>query len=562
MTKNEKKVLLVVNILLFILIIYPIFKGGLIGGYDPGFHMARIRTLASNISAGHFPNPIGFEYLDNFGYGVGFFYGNLFVYPFAILNALGLGIYKTYIVLIATFVIANIASINYATQKLFHNSWATIFSAPIYLTSYYFISVIYLRAAIGELMAFTLIPLIFLSLYKIINGEHNYWKLFGISFSCLLVTHVLSFVLLVGTTVFICLMNIRSIVKIKGVFLSLLKGSVLFLGLSSVFLFSFIQQYLAQPFVNTAILPNGTYSILQDSVFLQQKIYNPKMSLTLSGTRLLILIAFVVIYYLIKNKIFHFKGKLIPQFLIIVVLYSAFIFSPTLVAYAIKYCHPLSVMQAITRLCVVILPLLTMLVANSFGEIIESFKKFKLGITAAILVIISILTIIFPIQNNLNFVADRKGPINTLSVSMGEYEPQAYARYNTDMGVNVDSDFLEKTQNVHITKNNHPEAVVDVPKTHMGNKIMLPRLYYKGYQVKIDYNNHTKTVPAETVNGLVAMTLPKDFTSGTLTVTYHMTGIAKLGWIISGLTLVILLATTFIDIPKIRKKDRTEIVRP
>lgn len=47
-------------------------------GYDPKFHIARLQTLAHNLQAGHFPNPIGFEYLHTLGYGVGFFYSNFF----------------------------------------------------------------------------------------------------------------------------------------------------------------------------------------------------------------------------------------------------------------------------------------------------------------------------------------------------------------------------------------------------------------------------------------------------------------------------------------------------
>src|SRR5699024_10111305 len=111
--KREKTILIILDIITLILVSYPIFQGGIIGGYDPGFHMARIQTLASNIASGHFPNPIGFEYLNHFGYGIGFFYGNFFIYPFAWLHLLGVSIYDSYVTYLIVFTILNIISINY-----------------------------------------------------------------------------------------------------------------------------------------------------------------------------------------------------------------------------------------------------------------------------------------------------------------------------------------------------------------------------------------------------------------------------------------------------------------
>lgn len=242
MNTREKRYLIVADIFILILAIYPIFLGAVVGGYDPGFHMGRIQTLASNISAGHFPNPIGYEYLNKFGYGVGFFYGNLFIYPFALLHLLGLSLYRSYIVYIVSFVILNIFSINFVVHKLFHNSWATIISAPIYLSSYYLYGVMYYRAAAGELVALAIIPWILLSLFKIVKGEYKYWYMLGIGFSLLLATHVLSFLITVSAAIFIFILNLKSVFKDKKIFYSYVKGAFLFLGLSAVFLFSFVEQ--------------------------------------------------------------------------------------------------------------------------------------------------------------------------------------------------------------------------------------------------------------------------------------------------------------------------------
>ena len=519
--------------------------GGIVGGYDPGFHMARIHTLATNISSGHFPNPIGFEYVNNFGYGVGFFYGNFFIYPFALINLLGLSTYHTYILFIFTFVILSILAINFAVNKLFHNTWATILSAPIYLSSYYIFGIIYMRAAAGELVALAIIPWILLSTFKLVKGETKYWIMFGISFSLLLVTHILSFLMVAGTAILIFIFNLIPIFKNKKIFFSFVKGTILFLGLSSVFLFSFVQQYLTQKYINTAVDANGNYLILLNSALLKNKVFDTKQFVALNGMFLVLLLIFSFGYYLYKGKGFHFKDKIIPQSFIIILLYGSLVLSTSLLTIAVKLFKPLIMLQVITRVDMLILPLLTFVVANALGELIKNWGKFKFPVATIFLAVIAVITVMFPVKNNLDFVAGRKGPISEISVSMGEYEPIAFMDYNNANNFQVKPAFLEKAENMKIVTNNHHKAVIKVKNNHQSRIMMLPRLYYKGYQVKTSYNGKSTTTEALSKNGLVAVKLPSDFKSGTIEVTYHTTGPAKIGWIITALTLVILLWLLF-----------------
>lgn len=537
MNNKEKQILIITDLFIFALIVHPIFLGGIVGGYDPGFHMARIQTLASNIASGHFPNPIGFEYLDKFGYGIGFFYGNFFIYPFAILKMLGATTFQAYILFLVTFIILNIVSINYVVQKLFNNSWATIISAPIYLSSYYFIGTIYFRAAAGELIAFAIIPWIFLSVFKIIHEHDNYWIMLGISFSLLLVTHILSFLIVMGAVILFFLMNIGLIFKHKKIFFSFVKGALLFLGLSSVFLFSFIEQYLTQNYVSTATDKVGKYLIFVNSDWLPNQTFDTVEFVAVNGTFLVLLLIFSFLYYLIKNKGFHFKDRSIPQSFVVIALYGSLLLSSALLHFVVEIFKPLILLQVMTRVNVVILPLLTFVVTNALGEIISKFGKFKLPVTTILLAILAIITFNFPIQNNLNQVAQRKGAIPQLSVSMGEYEPSNFMNYNNENNFKVNTSFLEKHENYSVITNNHAHVKVHLDDNQQARTVMLPRLYYKGYQTKITYHGHSITKPALSKNGLVAVDLPDDFKAGNIKVTYRLTKIAKIGWVITIITL-------------------------
>lgn len=538
--KNIEKIFLIIaDILIFSLLIYPMLKGGIVGGYDPGFHMARIHTLATNITSGHFPNPIGFEYLDKFGYGVGFFYGNFFIYPFAILNALGLGLFKSYAVYLITFSILNIVSINFVIHKLFHNTWATILSAPIYLSSYYLYGVIYMRAAAGELIAFALIPWVLLSTFKLIKGQTKYWPMLSVSLGLLLVSHILSFLITVGAVLIIFILNLIPIFKDKKLFFSFVKSGLLFLGLTSVFLFSFVQQYTSQKFVDTSADTNGNYGIITNSMLMKNHIFDTQQFVAINGIFLVILLLLSFIYYLYIGHGFHFTDKVIPQAFIVILLYSSLLLSTDLLKIVVKVFKPIVMLQVISRVNVVILPLLTMVVANAIGLFIQHWGRYKIPFTVAFLTIISVITIMFPIKSNLDFVATRKGPITGLSVSMGEYEPKAFMNYNLENMMQVNTSFLERTGNYQVTTNNHHKLTVKVADGNQSKIVMLPRIYYKGYRITANYQGKTIPLPTLITNGLVATKLPSDFKNGQLTVTYRTTTVAKTGWAITIFTLLL-----------------------
>lgn len=540
MKSREKVFLIIADLLIFILLIYPIFKGAIIGGYDPGFHMARINTLASNISSGHFPNPIGFEYLNKFGYGIGFFYGNFFIYPFAILNALGMSAYHSYIVYLITFVILNILSINYVIHKLFNNTWATILSAPIYLSSYYIFDVLYMRAAAGELIAFALIPWILLSTFKLIKGETKYWLMLAISLGLLLVTHILSFLITVGTVLIIFIMNLIPILKDRKLLISFVKAGIVFIGLTSAFLFPFIQQYFTQSFVDTSMDSKGNYAIIANSMLMHNHIFDTLQYLAINGIFLVSLLIVSLGIHLYLNRGFHFHDKVISQSYIIILIYSSLLLSTDLLKFAVKIFRPLVLLQVIPRLNVVLLPLFAFVITNALGLLINHFGQYKIPVTAALLVITALVSIAVPIQKEFTFVADRKGTIAPYSTSMGEYEPKNFMAYNLANNFKVNNQFLEKQEDYKITTNNHHELIVNISTNKSSRIIMLPRLYYKGYQTRLTYNNTKVKKTTLIKNGLVSVKLPGDFHSGKVIVTYETTNFAKLGWAISIITICLL----------------------
>jgi hypothetical protein len=309
--------------------------------------------------------------------------------------------------------------------------------------------------------------------------------------------------------------------------------------LTSVFLFSFVQQYTAQKYVDTSKTADGQYGLIVNAMLRKNPVFDTQQFLPVNGTFLVILLLASLVFYLIKNRGFHFPDKLIPQAFIIIILYSSLLLSTDLLKLAVKIFKPLVLLQVISRVDVVILPLLTFVVASALGEIISHIGKLQIPVTAVLLVVIAAITVAFPIKSNLDFVANRKGPIAPYSISMGEYEPAAFMKYMTANNFKVTPDTVAKAEGFKVISNNHNGVTVKIDQNDQHRTIMLPRLYYKGYQVTVNSNNKKTVVPAKVKNGLVATTLSKSFHSGKISVEYKMTTLAKTGWIITIMTLIL-----------------------
>lgn len=74
----------------------PNYRKGLIEGSDAPFHLARIDSLAQDLSKGIFPVKVHTELGYDYGYGVGLFYQNHFLYLPAFLRLLGCSLETSY----------------------------------------------------------------------------------------------------------------------------------------------------------------------------------------------------------------------------------------------------------------------------------------------------------------------------------------------------------------------------------------------------------------------------------------------------------------------------------
>ncbi len=191
----------------------PFYREGFPKGDETDFHYVRIMTLADSLRAGVFPAKIHISHLRTYGYGIGFFYPDLLIYPPAILIARGAeyGVtIKAYL-----FVLTLIGSfLTYSCfKKLSGRKEIALIGEILFLNSHLMDNNIFEGGGMPHLMAYLFLPLLFCSLLWAF--EDRKWGYIGYAFALMMVllTHNMIFITMMFALVIMVLINGGRIVK-------------------------------------------------------------------------------------------------------------------------------------------------------------------------------------------------------------------------------------------------------------------------------------------------------------------------------------------------------------
>ena len=184
-------------------------------GHDLYFHLLRIEGVVEGIRSGQFPVRLQPNWLEGFGYGVSFFYGDALLYFPAVLRMLGMGVQTAYKCFVLFINILSVGIAYYSFKRLFQDEKMGLLGCMLYTTSIYRMVCIYIRAAVGEYCALIFLPLILVAVYEILWKDERYanlqdsWLIGTIGFSGLILTHIISTEMTAIMLVIICLIYWR-----------------------------------------------------------------------------------------------------------------------------------------------------------------------------------------------------------------------------------------------------------------------------------------------------------------------------------------------------------------
>ena len=265
MRKIIKKysLLIAFGFIVCVLFCYPLFTNDLVRGHDTYFHLCRIEALKEAYVHGDFFPRLYYEQNFNFGYGTPLFYSDIFLIVPALIRLSGVPIVITYKIFIFLCTFLTFFSMYYSVKKISQKSSSALLSSLIYLFTAYRITDVYVRGAIGEILAMIIMPLIILEIYKVLYTERYNYKTLGIFFGLLLLSHNISFILMCGVFGVFLICNFGKLLKEKKRVYCIIKAIIIAVGCLSFFLFPMLEQltsgqYAVNEFVSNSNISNYT----------------------------------------------------------------------------------------------------------------------------------------------------------------------------------------------------------------------------------------------------------------------------------------------------------------
>lgn len=237
-----------------ILIVFPIQSNHTISVLsDWSFHASRMEQIFRNLKGGNPFTYIASSTFGNIGTGSFLFYPTVFLYPWAFLHFIFSPItsFAVYICLLffATFMISFFCMLSFSKGN---QIFSLIFSV-IYTIAPYHLYLGIGNYVLGEFIAYTFIPLIFLGLFNVLYGDKKKWVLLSIGMTLMLYSHLASVFItceIISLIFLITLFMNKSIAKSR--FINIIKSIVLTALLSSFVLVPFFTDYIGHDVTSVA----------------------------------------------------------------------------------------------------------------------------------------------------------------------------------------------------------------------------------------------------------------------------------------------------------------------
>ena len=213
-------------------------------GQDIEFHAQRLAAIAAEMKNGPGIYRIYTTVCEGYGYASPMFYGDIFMYPAAVLVALGVPLGIAFRLFLASIMVFSYLTMYLCVKSIWNREQAVI-AAYLYAFSPILLEDIFIRYAVGEALGFVFIPVILYGFYRIViepKNEKTDWIFLGLGMSGLIFSHIISTVLTVILLVFLCIFNIKRIWADKKSILRIVYAALLTVAITAYFTLPMLEQ--------------------------------------------------------------------------------------------------------------------------------------------------------------------------------------------------------------------------------------------------------------------------------------------------------------------------------
>lgn len=477
---------------------------------DGLFHIKRMNSIFLSIKNGYFLSFIAEDFLNGFGYPSLGFYPYLLMVPFSLLQFFSIPDYICYLTYIIFINIITIFTANIFISEVIKDDRKFYFLL-FYIGNPFRLTML-LDLKCGMLTAYMILPLLFLSLYKIFNNEDG-TKLLTLSMTLMIYSHIISSFLTIIVVIFICIFEYKKIKKNPMIIFKIITSGIICLLLTSVIIFPILEQIVSSGFAYEI----NHFPFLIYYLYIENK-YVKFCLFTLS----ILLILFLYKKY--KSKV------IIINIILLIMLTNIF---PWDYLYILKY------IQSTQRIL--------LFTGITFGlyfvkNPITNIKKIILYINIICSLIIFSVSMCHYHNNVSNtFDINKNTCMYQNYISLGDYLPENYVLQvepkNTEF---VNYDIFDSNLILNLNEN-FEYQIIDKDTIKFTNnendEIILPKLFYKGYCVKI---NGTECNIKEGKYGMIVADINM-IKEGTIEISYPGTLIQYISKIITIITLTIII---------------------
>ncbi len=244
---NSNRLELALSLFTLLIVFSPYMQPDLITGSDCPFHLARIETLAQNLRYGIFPTKVHVDLCYGYGYGVGFFYPNFFLYIPAILRLLGLSLEVSFKLFAGMIQTGIFLSLFFCVYNLVQDRIAALSCAIIFLFSNIVLDSFYFNFTLGTSLGLIFLPLAICGMYLFLVENHKPYML-GFGFTGLILSHVLSTALALAICILLLLVHVRKLFSFPRKIFTLVLTALAVSGFTACFWLPMFEQFLAQQY--------------------------------------------------------------------------------------------------------------------------------------------------------------------------------------------------------------------------------------------------------------------------------------------------------------------------
>ncbi|MDB1682221.1 integral membrane protein [Enterococcus durans] len=508
-----------------LLYLFPAFKNmEIFGFYDTAFHINRALSLESIFSS-----PINFETFRSYGMQVNNFYPWLTLYPLFLLIkftnlAIGYNLFLYIVTLITLFIC------HYVMYEITKKHVTSSFFAIIYTTSSFRSVEIFLRGAMGELLAMSILPLILLGFIKLYDSKKESWVMLAISMTLLIYTHVLSVAMTMVMIIIALIIQFYRKKKIEiFLIIKLIKAAIVTLLLSLAFIGPMIEQTLYQDLNRPYVDILQKRAIYLGKEFLIGSIDSELLSF---GIGLTLLICLIILTFNFKklgilSKITYIMG--IISILLCTKIFPWFALQNT----------PLNIIQAPWRFMIFSTLFISFSVSLFISPQLEKFSYTRRRNFILLLILaISILNYssVVNMVKEMNFQGTYSN--EQMENKLEEFENFDYVPigYKKDQLLLKNHQVTEDGQVIYSSFSPNKDEITFTFKSSKGKTIVLPVFGYKGLTVTVNSKNATVLK-----QGGPFVTVKSESGINKVTIRYSYTFFSKISLFISIITLIVLL---------------------